>query len=189
MEIIQEVTKAKSKKAKKEKKEKKQKEKKEKKKKKEKNKKEKKKKLSTDQVEVKTMFPLQSYLIYFQGGSDLQNAGKSKGPMTKEEWEALEKKRKMATNYAPDEKKKRLEANMREEKEKFGTEWTWLLSGDQKIPPPHLRAEMKYQNSFQGRFWSLQKFSSKKVLLISISLLPNREGVRKSDVFLWISPK
>jgi len=137
VEIIQEVTKAKSKKAKKEKKEKKQKEKKEKKKKKEKNKKEKKKKLSTDQVE---------------GGSDLQNAGKSKGPMTKEEWEALEKKRKMATNYAPDEKKKRLEANMREEKEKFGTEWTWLLSGDQKIPPPHLRAEMKYQNSFQGRF-------------------------------------
>ena len=78
--------------------------------------------------------------------------GKSKGPMTKEEWEAMEKKRKMATNYAPDEKKKRLEANMREEKEKFGTEWTWLLSGDQKIPPPHLRAEMKYQNSFQYRF-------------------------------------
>lgn len=152
MEIIQEVTKAKSKKAKKEKKEKKQKEKKEKKKKKEKNKKEKKKKLSTDQVEVKTIFPLQSYMKYFQGGSDFQNAGKSKGPMTKEEWEALEKKRKMATNYAPDEKKKRLEANMREEKEKFGTEWTWLLSGDQKIPPPHLRAEMKYQNSFQGRF-------------------------------------
>jgi len=98
----------------------------------------KKKKLSTDQAEAAL-------------GTGVP-AGKSKGPMTKEEWEAMEKKRKMATNYAPDEKKKRLEANMREEKEKFGTEWTWLLSGDQKIPPPHLRAEMKYQNSFQYRF-------------------------------------
>merc|ERR1712037_869728 len=96
----------------------------EKKEKKQKEKKAKKKKPSTDQAEGCTVLP----------------AGKSKGPMTKEEWEALE------------EKKKRLEANMREEKEKFGTEWTWLLSGDQKIPPPHLRAEMKYQNSFQGRF-------------------------------------
>jgi len=133
VELHQEASKSSSKKAKRKKDKKGKKEKKEKKK---KEKKAKKKKPSTDQAEGCTVLP----------------AGKSKGPMTKEEWEALEKKRKMATNYAPDEKKKRLEANMREEKEKFGTEWTWLLSGDQKIPPPHLRAEMKYQNSFQGRF-------------------------------------
>jgi len=68
---------------------------------------------------------------------------KAKGPMTKEEWEKLEKKRKMATNYAPDAKQKLMEANMREEKEKFGTEWTWLLSSDTR-PPPHVRAGMKY---------------------------------------------
>ena len=133
------------------KKEKRKKEKKIKKKKKEKKlKKAKKKKLSRDPAEVYCVFSQIPNLLHFQGTG--LPAGKSKGPMTKEEWEAMEKKKKMATNYAPDEKKKRLEANMREEKEKFGTEWTWLLSGDQKIPPPHLRAEMKYQNSFQYRF-------------------------------------
>lgn len=68
---------------------------------------------------------------------------RAKGPMTKEEWEKLEKKRKMATNYDPDAKQKLMEANLREEKEKFGTEWTWLLSSDTR-PPPHVRAGMKY---------------------------------------------
>ena len=150
VELHQEASKSSSKKAKRKKDKKGKKEKKEKKK---KEKKAKKKKPSTDQAEVFEAFQSIAIpnLLNFQGCTVLP-AGKSKGPMTKEEWEALEKKRKMATNYAPDEKKKRLEANMREEKEKFGTEWTWLLSGDQKIPPPHLRAEMKYQNSFQGRF-------------------------------------
>ena len=70
---------------------------------------------------------------------------KAKGPMTKEEWDRLERKRKQDTNYAPDVKQKLMEANMREEKEKFGTEWTWLLSSDTR-PPPHIRAGMKYNS-------------------------------------------
>ena len=60
-----------------------------------------------------------------------------KGPMTKEEWERLERNRRTVMVADPDWKKQHYDANKRKE----AAEYSWVLSGSP--PPPHVRAAYK----------------------------------------------
>lgn len=67
-----------------------------------------------------------------------------KGPMTKEEWERLERNRRTTVVGDPDGKKQHYDANKRKE----AAEYSWVLSGSP--PPPHVRAAYKTFKKPQG---------------------------------------
>ena len=67
-----------------------------------------------------------------------------KGPMTKEEWERLERNRRTVMVADPDWKKQHYDANKRKE----AAEYSWVLSGSP--PPPHVRAAYKTFKKPQG---------------------------------------
>jgi len=69
---------------------------------------------------------------------------KKKGPMTKEEWERLERLKKVSVVPDVDSKKQLYDANRKKEKEEF----SWVLSGSP--PPPHVRAAYKTFKKPQG---------------------------------------
>jgi len=69
-----------------------------------------------------------------------------KGPMTKEEWERIEKTRKV--KVLPDIDSKRLHYD--ENKSKVQDEYSFVLTGSP--PPPHVRAAYKSFKKPQG-FW------------------------------------
>jgi len=71
-------------------------------------------------------------------------AKKKKGPMTKEEWEKLERLKKISAVPNIDSKKQMYDANRKKEKEEF----SWVLSGSP--PPPHVRAAYKTFKKPQG---------------------------------------
>jgi len=71
-------------------------------------------------------------------------AVKKKGPMTKEEWEKLERFKKISAVPNIDSKKQMFDANRKKEKEEF----SWVLSGSP--PPPHVRAAYKTFKKPQG---------------------------------------
>ena len=67
-----------------------------------------------------------------------------KGPMTREEWERLEKNKK--TTFLPDIDSKRQHFDANKKKEQ--AEYSWVLSGSP--PPPHVRAAYKTFKKPQG---------------------------------------
>lgn len=69
---------------------------------------------------------------------------KKKGPMTKEEWEKMERMKKTSAVPDIDSKKQLYDANRKKEKEEFA----WVLSGSP--PPPHVRAAYKTFKKPQG---------------------------------------
>ena len=83
----------------------------------------------------------QSY-IYLTSQEEKQEV--RKGPMTKEEWERLEKIRRSIVLPDPDCKRQHYDANKRKE----AAEYSWVLSGSP--PPPHVRAAYKTFKKPQG---------------------------------------
>ena len=67
-----------------------------------------------------------------------------KGPMTKEEWERLERNRRTRVVADPNCKRQHYDANKRKE----AAEYSWVLSGSP--PPPHIRAAYKTFKKPQG---------------------------------------
>ena len=67
-----------------------------------------------------------------------------KGPMTKEEWERIEKNKKTTVFPDIDSKKLHYDENLRKEKD----EYNWVLTGSP--PPPHVRAAYKSFKKPQG---------------------------------------
>ena len=64
--------------------------------------------------------------------------------MTKEEWEKIERLKKVSAVPNIDSKKQMYDANRKKEKE----EYSWVLSGSP--PPPHVRAAYKTFKKPQG---------------------------------------
>ena len=67
-----------------------------------------------------------------------------KGPMTREEWERLEKNKQTTFVADIDSKRQHFDANKRKEQ----AEYSWVLSGSP--PPPHVRAAYKTFKKPQG---------------------------------------
>ena len=67
-----------------------------------------------------------------------------KGPMTKEEWDRMERNKTKAVFPDIDSKKLHYDENLRKEKD----EYSWVLTGSP--PPPHVRAAYKTFKKPQG---------------------------------------